>query len=79
MIAQIANDLFYENYLKNGVKAEARKSLIKEFQPVTFISAERGQESKSEFSYRNYYEAKFIVALLDYLTTMICKKYSGNN
>lgn len=42
MIAQIANDLFYENYLMNGVKAEARKYLIKEFQPVTFISAERG-------------------------------------
>ena len=42
MIAQIANDLFYENYLENGVKAEARKSLIKEFQPVTFISAEKG-------------------------------------
>jgi hypothetical protein len=31
MIAQIANDLFYENYLKNGVRAEARKYLIKEF------------------------------------------------
>ena len=42
MIAQIANDLFYENYLENGVKAEARKSLIKEFRPVTFISAEKG-------------------------------------
>jgi hypothetical protein len=42
MIAQIANDLFYENYLKNGVGAEARKPLIKEFQPVTFISAEKG-------------------------------------
>ncbi len=73
----------------NGVKAEARKYLIKEFQPVTFIAAERGQviflylidfqESKSDFSYRNYYEAKFIVAMLDYLTSLICKKYSGNN
>eukprot|EP00347_Sterkiella_histriomuscorum_P015353 403357339 len=78
MIAQIANDLFYENYLENGVKADARKQLIKEFQPVTFISAEKGQESKSEFSYRNYYEAKFIVALLDYLCCLICQKYSGN-
>ena len=79
MIAQIANDLFYENYLKNGVRAEARKYLIKEFQPVTFISAEKGQESKSDFSYRNFYEAKFIVALLDYLTNVISSKYSGEN
>jgi hypothetical protein len=70
--------LFYENYLKNGVNAESRKSLIKEFNAVTFISAEKGQESKSEFSYRNYYEAKFIVAMLDYLTKQICKKYSGD-
>ena len=31
MIAQIANDLFYENYLENGVKANARRQLIKEF------------------------------------------------
>ncbi|TNV86292.1 hypothetical protein FGO68_gene3263 [Halteria grandinella] len=77
MIAQIANSLFYENYLENGVKAEARKPLIKEFQPVTFISAEKGMESKSDFSYRNYYEAKFIVAMLDYLCSLICQKYSG--
>ncbi|CDW90096.1 UNKNOWN [Stylonychia lemnae] len=89
MIAQIANDLFYENYLENGVRANARKQLIKEFQPVTFISAEKGQvftqinahhqcqESKSEFSYRNYYEARFIVALLDYLCCLICQRYSG--
>ena len=72
MIAQIANSLFYENYLENGVKAEARKPLIKEFQPVTFISAEKGLESKADFSYRNYYEAKFIVAMLDYLCSLIC-------
>ena len=69
--------MFYENYLENGVKAESRKRLINEFEPVTFISAEKGQESKSEFSYRNYYEAKFIVALLDYICAMIFKKYSG--
>ena len=60
------------------MRAEARKSLIKEFQPVTFVSAEKGQETKSDFSYRNYYEAKFTVALLDYLTSIISKKYSGN-
>ena len=66
----MANHLFYENYLLDGVKAEARKRLIKEFGPMTFVSAEKGVESKSEFSYRNYYEAKFIVALLDY----ICRK-----
>lgn len=59
------------------MKAESRRRLIKDFEPVTFISAEKGLESKSEFSYRNYYEAKFIVALLDYLCLQIYQKYSG--
>ena len=73
-IAQVANYLFYENYLEDGVKKEQRKRLLKRFQPITFISAEKGLESKSEFSYRNYYEAKFILALIDYLTTLIYHK-----
>lgn len=47
MIADIANHLFYENYLENGVRAESRKRLLKEFDPVTFISAEKGQVSLS--------------------------------
>lgn len=42
MIADIANHLFYENYLLNGIKAESRKRLLKDFEPVTFISAEKG-------------------------------------
>ena len=71
----MANYLFYENYLLNGVKAEARKRLIKQFPPITFISAEKGVESKSEFSYRNYYEAKFIVALLDYICTLLTSQF----
>ena len=50
---------------------------MSKFPPITFISAEKGYESKSEFSYRNYYEAKFIVALLDYLTTLIYHKFNG--
>jgi len=75
-ISQVANYLFYENYLEDGVKPEARKRLLKNFAPITFISAEKGIESKSEFSYRNYYEAKFIVALLDYLTTLIYRKFN---
>jgi len=33
-------------------------------------------ESKSEFSYRNYYEAKFIVALLDYLCSLLARKFN---
>jgi len=65
--------LFYENYLLNGVKAEARKRLISKFCPITFISAEKGVESKSEFSYRNYYEAKFIVALINYLMNLVLR------
>ena len=77
-IAQVANYLFYENYLLNGVKAESRKRLISKLNPITFISAEKGVESKSEFSYRNYYEAKFTVALLDYLCSWICQKHYGN-
>jgi hypothetical protein len=72
----VANYLFYENYLLNGVKAESRKRLIKQFAPITFISAEDGMESKSEFSYRNYYEAKFIVALLDYLCALLARKFN---
>lgn len=72
----MANYLFYENYLLNGVKAESRKRLIKQFSPITFISAEDGMESKSEFSYRNYYEAKFIVALLDYLCSLLARKFN---
>ena len=76
-IAQVANYLFYENYLKDGVKEEQRKRLLQRFPPITFISAEKGYESKSEFSYRNYYEAKFIVAFLDYLTTLIYHKFNG--
>ena len=30
-------------------------------------------ESKAEFSYRNYYEAKFIVALLNYLVNLVMR------
>ena len=75
-IAQVANYLFYENYLQDGVKKEQRKRLLQKFPPITFISAEKGYESKAEFSYRNYFEAKFIVALLDYLTTLIFHKFN---
>lgn len=59
------------------MRKEQRKRLLQKFPPITFISAEKGYESKSEFSYRNYYEAKFIVALLDYLTTLIYHKFNG--
>ena len=69
--------MFYENYLLNGVKAEARKRLIKTLSPITFISAEKGTESKAEFSYRNYYEAKFIVALLNYLVNLVMRLKQG--
>jgi hypothetical protein len=34
-------------------------------------------ESKSEFSYRNYYEANFIVALLNYLTNLVMRLKQG--
>lgn len=61
----------------NGVKAEARKRLIKNLSPITFISAEKGLESKAEFSYRNYYEAKFIVALLNYLVNLVMRLKEG--
>ena len=50
---------------------------MSKFPPITFISAEKGFESKSEFSYRNYYEAKFIVAFLDYLTTLVYHKFNN--
>ena len=76
-ISQLANQLFYENYLLDGVQAEARKRLLKKFAPITFISAEKGFESKAEFSYRNYYEAKFIVALLNYLVNLVMRVRQG--
>ena len=59
------------------MRKEQRKRLLAKFPPITFISAEKGFESKAEFSYRNYYEAKFIVALLDYLTTLIYHKFNN--
>jgi AAA domain len=34
-------------------------------------------ESKAEFSYRNYYEAKFIVALLNYLVNLVMRIKQG--
>jgi hypothetical protein len=69
--------LFYENYLLDGVKAESRKKLLKTFNPITFISAEKGMESKCEFSYRNYYEAKFIMGLLNYIINLVLRLKSG--
>lgn len=59
------------------MRKEQRKRLLSKFPPITFISAEKGFESKSEFSYRNYYEAKFIVAFLDYLTTLVYHKFNN--
>jgi superfamily I DNA and/or RNA helicase len=76
-ISQVANYLFYENYLLDGVKAESRRRLLKMFNPITFISAEKGVESKSEFSYRNYYEAKFIMGLLNYIVNLVMRLKSG--
>lgn len=61
----------------DGVVAEARKRLLTQFAPITFISAEKGLESKSEFSYRNYYEAKFITALLNYLVNLVHRVKQG--
>ena len=49
----MANYLFYEGTLKNGVSCKSRKPLISKFSPYTFISAERGEEQKKEFSFIN--------------------------
>ena len=77
MIANVANYLFYEGTLKNGVDDNNRKRLLKNFCPYTFISAERGNEQKKDFSFVNKYEANFILALLDYLCQLIYKKITG--
>ncbi len=57
---------------------EKRKSLIRQFKPYTFISAERGEEQKKDFSYINKYEANFILSLLDYICQLIYKNITGN-
>ena len=67
VIANVANYLFYEGTLKNGISEGSRKRLLRQLHPYTFISAERGQEMKKDFSFVNKYEATFIVALLDYI------------
>ena len=77
MIANVANYLFYEGTLKNGVNEDNRKRLLKQFHPYTFISAERGEEQKKDFSFINKYEANFIMALLDYLCQLIYKRITG--
>ena len=78
VIANVANYLFYENTLRNGVNEVMRKNLLKQFPTYTFISAERGLEQKKDFSYINKYEASFIVALLDYICQLIYRKITGN-
>lgn len=73
-IAELSNILFYENNLLHGVNPESRERLLSDFEAVNFINANKGVETKSELSYKNYYEAKFIVALLEYLQTIIENK-----
>jgi superfamily I DNA and/or RNA helicase len=73
-IAELSNVMFYENNLMHGVGSESRERLLSDFEAVNFINAERGKETRSEVSYKNYYEAKFIVALLEYIQTIIENK-----
>ncbi|CAI2366502.1 unnamed protein product [Moneuplotes crassus] len=73
-IGELSNNLFYENELEHGVNAQSRERLLSEFEAINFINADKGVETKSEVSYCNYYEAKFIVALLEYLQTIIENK-----
>ena len=73
-IGELSNALFYENNLMHGVDANHRERLLSDFEAINFINADRGVETKSEVSYKNYYEAKFIVALLEYLQTIIENK-----
>lgn len=73
-IAELSNILFYENNLMHGVNPQNRERLLSDFEAVNFINADKGVETKSDVSYRNYYEAKFIVALLEYIQTIIENK-----
>ncbi|CAI2367160.1 unnamed protein product [Moneuplotes crassus] len=73
-IGELSNNLFYENELEHGVNAQSREKLLSEFEAINFINAEKGKEAKSQVSYCNHYEAKFIVALLEYLQTIIENK-----
>lgn len=79
VIANVANYLFYEGTLKNGVNEDSRQRLLKQFTPYTFIPAERGNEQKQNFSFINKYEANFILGLLDYLCQLIYRKITGQS
>jgi len=73
-IAEMSNAMFYENLLLHGVSQEMRECLIDTLGPVTFIDASEGFEKRASFSYKNDYEAAFIVVFLKYLCDKIYEK-----
>jgi len=45
---------------------------------VNFVDCASGRETKCDVSYMNYYEARYIVALLDFINTVIEHKRIQN-
>eukprot|EP01102_Stenamoeba_stenopodia_P010650 TRINITY_DN3234_c0_g1_i3.p1 TRINITY_DN3234_c0_g1~~TRINITY_DN3234_c0_g1_i3.p1 ORF type:complete len:1264 (+),score=198.05 TRINITY_DN3234_c0_g1_i3:183-3974(+) len=63
--SKIANTLFYEGRLIDGISAQDRSALVDKLPPLLFVDCERGHEKMDFFgSYFNEFEAKVIVQLL---------------
>lgn len=63
--SKIANTLFYEGRLIDGISTQDRSALVDKLPPLLFIDCERGNEKMDFFgSYFNEFEAKVIVQIL---------------
>ncbi|KAJ5069814.1 DNA2/nam7 helicase family [Anaeramoeba ignava] len=68
LISQICNNLFYQGALLDGISSNQRKPIVNNFPPLFFLDSENGKEEKTwTGSYRNFYEAKIIIGLIEML------------
>ena len=67
-ISAVANDLFYEGKLLDGVKVQERAALIPKLAPLMFINVPEGKETRDfDGSYYNNAEVEFVAWLLQSL------------
>ncbi|EDO29954.1 predicted protein, partial [Nematostella vectensis] len=68
VISAIANKLFYDSQLKDGVTSEERSPIVDFAATLCFYNVSRGQEKHGQDgSYYNEEEAKFVVFMIDRL------------
>ncbi|XP_048590276.1 uncharacterized protein LOC116608366 isoform X2 [Nematostella vectensis] len=68
VISAIANKLFYDSQLKDGVTSEERSPIVDFAPTLCFYNVSRGQEKHGQDgSYYNEEEAKFVVFMIDHL------------